>query len=402
MHALLYPGLAVLAWTAVGVRLATSLRDGTGNPARAAVTSTFALLALTFTVSTPAVWAFADRAVGVDNIAALIAHLCVVGFSTSIQVLLLCWTNPPERAGRLSRYRLVALAMVVLVLVVLFCGVGPTDTHSTDFVATYAHRPQLAAYLLMYLAAFSAGLVDIIRICWPYARLVGPGWLRRGLRTTAVGAAVGLVYTLARVRDVIAAICWDGLPRLERLVPITASTGALLVIGGLTMPAWGPRLAALPGTAHRIRLLRQLRPLWAALCAAVPAVRLAHDRRWWRPADRLHRRVIEIYDARLVLRPYLSEAVGDRARRHAEAGGLGGDDLAAVVEAAKLRAALAAMRADVRPRRPELPGPPDPALDEVREVEQLARVARAFATSPLVGAAVRETAEDAAGGEGGW
>ncbi|BCL15045.1 MAB_1171c family putative transporter [Micromonospora sagamiensis] len=394
MHDLLYPGLAVLAWTAAALRLGTTLHSGSGNPARHAVTGAVALLALTFTVSTPAVWALADRAIGVENVTALIAHLCVVGFSTSIQVLLLWWTKPPEEASRHSRYRLVALAVVVVLLFVLFCGIGPTETHNTDFVVTYAHRPQLAAYLLMYLAAFSAGLLDIIRICWPYARLVGPGWLRRGLRTTAVGAAVGLVYTLVRIIDVITAVCWD-LPRVEWIVPIAASTGALLVISGLTMPAWGPRLAALPATAHRIRLLRQLRPLWAALCAAVPTVRLAHDRRWWRPADRLHRRVIEIYDARLVLRPYLSEAVGDRARRHAEAGGLGGDDLAAVVEAAKLRAALAAMRADVRPRRPELPGPPDPALDEVREVEQLARVARAFASSPLVGAAVRETADDA-------
>ncbi|WDZ86175.1 MAB_1171c family putative transporter [Micromonospora cathayae] len=392
VHELLYPGLAVLAWVAAGARMCSAMRNGPVAPARHAVTSSFALLGLTFTVSTPAVWVLADRVTGIDNVAALIAHLCVVGFSTTLQVLLLWWTNPAETARPRSRNRLVTFGAVAVVLTVLFVGIGPTDTHDTDFVVAYAHRPQLAGYLLMYLVAFSAGLIDIIRICWPYARLVGPGWLRRGLRTTAVGAMIGLVYTAARVLDVLTAVGWNP-PRWEGIVPIAASTGALLVIVGLTLPALGPKLDTTAGTAHRIRLLHQLRPLWAALCAAVPAVRLTHDRRWWRPADRLHRRVIEIYDARLVLRPYLSEAVGDQARRRAEEHGLGGDDLAAVVEAAKLRAALAALRADVRSSRPEQPDPPDPAVDEVREVEQLARVARAFATSPLVGAATRDTGD---------
>lgn len=392
MHDLLYPALAILAWVAAGARLCSGMRHGPVAPARHAVTSAFALLAVAFTVSTPAVWVFADEITGIDNVNALIAHLCVVGFSTSLQVLLLWWTNPAETARPRSRNRLLTLAAVALLLTVLFVGIGPTDTHDTDFVVTYSHRPRLAAYLLVYLVAFSAGLIDIIRICWPYARLVGPGWLRRGLRTTAVGASIGLLYALARGLDVLAAVGWH-LPGWEGLIPITASTGALLVIGGLTIPPLAPHLDNLAGAVHRIRLLRQLRPLWAALCAAVPTVRLTHDQRWGLPADRLHRRVIEIYDARLVLRPYLSEAVGDRARRGAEAHGLHGDDLAAVVEAAKLRAALTAMRADVRPRRPERPGPTDPALDEVREVEQLARVARAFASSPLVGVAARDTAD---------
>lgn len=395
MHGLLYPVLAALAWAATGHRLVTALRHGSGTPARHAVTSAFALLALTFTVSTPGVWTFADRLTGVNNIAALVAHLCVVGFSTTIQVLLLWWTNPAGVARRRTRNRLLVLAPVTVVLLWLFVSAGPTESRNTDFIATYGGRPHFAIYLLTYLAAFSAGLSDIIRICWPYARLVGPGWLGRGLRTTAAGAAVGLVYCTARALDVIGVVAgWD-VRRWEGVIPLSSSGGALLVIAGLTMSAWGPRLSTAAGTARRIRLLRQLRPLWVALCAAVPAVHLSADRRSpWRLAERLHRRVIEIYDARLALRPYLSEAVGDRARRRAEADGLGGDDVAAVVEAAKLRAALAAMRDDVRPGRPERPGPPDPGLDEVREVEQLARVARAFVHSPLVTAAIRESAHD--------
>ncbi|MBO4209176.1 MAB_1171c family putative transporter [Micromonospora echinofusca] len=394
MHGALYPVLAALAWAATGYRLLSAHQRGPGTPARRAVTNALALLAVTFTVSTPAVWTAADRLTGVNNIAALVAHLCVVAFSTTIQVLLLWWAEPTT-ARRRARHRQFVLGTVALVLLGLFVAAGPTESRNTDFVATYAGRPHFAVYLLAYLTAFAAGLVDIIRICWPYARLVGTGWLRTGLRTTTAGAAVGLVYCTVRALDIVEAAAGWNVHRGEALVPLSSSVGALLVILGLTMPAWGPRLAGVAGTVDRVRLLRQLHPLWHALSTAVPAVRLTPDRAGrWRPAERLHRRVVEIYDARLALRPYLSEAVGERARRRGEASGLRGDELAAVVEAAKLRAALTAVTAESRPRRPEEPATPDEALDEVREMRQLARVARAFAHSPLVADAALETVND--------
>ena len=397
MHGVLYPTLALLAWATVGYRVLRVRRHGSGTPARYAVTSAVALLAITFTVSVPAVWSLADRISGIANIAALIAHLCLVGFSITIQLLLIWWAHPAEVARRLTRRRLRLLPVVVLVLFGLFLAAGPTESHNTDFVATYTSRPLFAVYLLAYLAAFGAGLVDTIRICWPYARLVGPGTLRTGLRTTAVGAAIGLVYCAARGLGIVGVVAgWD-VRRWEWMVPLSSSTGALLVIIGLTLPTWSPRLAALTGLSHQARLLRQLDPLWSALAVAVPTVRLGPENRSrlpWRVAERLHRRVIEIYDARLVLRPYLDEAVGDRARERAEAAGLHGEELAAVVEAAKLRAALRARHAGVRSRQPEQPTAAT-ELDEVREVEQLARVADAFARSPIVSSIVDSHASDA-------
>jgi hypothetical protein len=101
--------------------------------------------------------------------------------------------------------------------------------------------------------------------------------------------------------------------------------------------------------------------------------------------------VVEIYDGRLALRPYLDEAVGDEARRRGEIEGLTGQELAAVIEAAKLRSALAQMRTEGKPQRPERPASPDVEVDEAREVEQLARVARAFADSAII-ASMAETA----------
>jgi len=55
---------------------------------------------------------------------------------------------------------------------------------------------------------------------------------------------------------------------------------------------------------------------------------------------RLYRRVIEIADARLLLRPYLDPAVTEAARHAATAQGLHGDQLRATIRATELAAAL--------------------------------------------------------------
>lgn len=393
MNEIFYPTLAVVAWVAAAVRLTSAIRLGAATPSRNAVTAACVLLATTFTASTPAVWGFADRITGVDNITALIAHLCVVSFSVTIQVLLLGWTHPVEVARRRSRRRLVALFAVAVVLGVLFTQLGPMESRTTDFVASYAHRPQLAAYLIVYVSAFAAGLIDIIRICWPHARLLGSGWLRRGLRTTAVGASIGLVYCVARLLDASSTLGWDP-PRWEGIIPISSSSGALLVVVGLTMPVWGPRVARVGGMFRAVRRHQQLRPLWSELTDAVPGVRLPAGPGRWRPGDRLHRRVIEIYDARLALRPYIGEHVSDEARRQAQDTGLTGDDLTAAVEAARIRAGLSAMATGVPPTHVERPAPPDPTQDEEAEIRQLIRVARAFTRSRPVAVPTAESVHD--------
>ena len=101
MHAVLYPALAGLAWFAFGYRL-LDLRRGhhARNPARYAVCAALALLAVVFTVSTPTVWALLDRATGVPNLAALTAHLCVVGFGATVEL-------EEEDSGEQVRYQIV-------------------------------------------------------------------------------------------------------------------------------------------------------------------------------------------------------------------------------------------------------------------------------------------------------
>lgn len=146
-------------------------------------------------------------------------------------------------------------------------------------------------------------------------------------------------------------------------------------------------LLACPAPVAR-RLLRDLRPLGSALRAAVPdAGRIDAPPGARGARARLYRRVIEIRDAMLALRPYQDPAVRPAAVAGARAAGLVGDELDACVEAAIIAAALAGRKAG-RPAphragdtgRPGVRGGADLAGDAA----WLARVSQQLAAWPVL------------------
>ncbi len=79
----------------------------------------------------------------------------------------------------------------------------------------------------------------------------------------------------------------------------------------------------------------RLSPLWHLLRQAVPEIELPSEPGMlWNIRYRLHRRVIEIRDAQLVLRPYSAPEVAGLAAAEARESRLPPDRAAAVVEAA--------------------------------------------------------------------
>jgi hypothetical protein len=205
-------------------------------------------------------------------------------------------------------------------------------------------------------------------------------WLQRGLRLLATGCAIYVLCCLS-VGVYAVALRFDVLmPAAQRSETITACVGQLILAIGATMPAWGPRV-------DRIVSYRRLRPLWLAVCAASPEVVLdpPYSTRadQWKPWDmnfRLYRRIIEIRDGCLALRPYVDQDVAVRARQRGREAGLDGVDLTANVEAATLAAAIGA-KASGRPAAER----PSPLLntaggsDLAGELAWLTRVAGAFA-----------------------
>ena len=142
---------------------------------------------------------------------------------------------------------------------------------------------------------------------------------------------------------------------------------------------------ARPAATRRLR--RQLRPLHAALRAAVPDAETSIGggaRAGGRL--RLYRRVIEIRSAQLALGAYQDPLLPVTADAAGRAAGLARDELAATVEATVITAALHAQQTGAAARRVtvDVSWAHRPKPDLSSEARWLARVSRAFAGSPLV------------------
>jgi hypothetical protein len=112
----------------------------------------------------------------------------------------------------------------------------------------------------------------------------------------------------------------------------------LVSVTGATLPVWGP-LAASPLRARwRARTYRSLEPLWSALHREFPQIALTSGGGDPGLAFLLYRRVIEILDGLLLLRPWLEPGIKDQALAAART--LTARQAAAVAEAAQITAAL--------------------------------------------------------------
>lgn len=340
----------VLLWSGVLYKLIALLRSPP-NPALRAHVLALTALALAMTAFLRPVYGTFDLWFGVPNLAELIGHALIVVSAWQAQILLLLLAHPREVARNRIRRRGYLIAGTLLVMGTLFT-LAPVDVEAPgEFTRRYAEAPYVVEYwatLLLYLAVV---LVELVRLDWRYAGLTDRRFLRLGLRLIAGGGVLGLGY-FAYWGTYLA------LRRLE-LAQLPAPVGPLgrvmllgavaLVAVGSTLPALGPRLErSRPWRwCRNLRAYRRLEPLWRALYEATPEIALMMPPTGavgtLAVADldlRLYRRVIEILDGRLALRPYLRRSVSLAAEGLGRAEGLEGEQLQAVVEASCLAAAI--------------------------------------------------------------
>ena len=250
--------------------------------------------------------------------------------------------------------------------------------------AVYGDLAIVQAYLLVFLLYLGAALIDLMRGALRYAPAAS-GPLRTGLRSVGLGAACGLAYVAVKVTFlVLVMIGSPGPPELESILARSAAAAAgIFVVIGATWPAIGPRAAALRSGVSAYIRHRQLYPLWEALYRVEPGIALdpvesalADALRLRQPGFRLYRRVIEIQDGRLALRPFLDSGVADHLRVDAESQGLSGLDADAFVEAGTLRAGIDAAARGRRARR--MDSSTGGGDDLEAQVEWLTAVARHF------------------------
>lgn len=394
MDTLLYGLCAGAGWATFAYTLRLLRRHPT--PARRALCISIGAFALGATLAIPPLAAGIETGLGLPNLAKVLAHGCAMTIAASAERMLLYLALPAAQAAARARHWVWITAGAYLLMVALYAHTLGYD-QPVQLTVEYATDPAVSAYLLILLVAgFFAYCIDIARLCWRFARICGRPWLRRGLRITAAGAAVAVLYSTNKVSYLAAH--WGGLqPTGEReIAAVLVTISALLMMIGLTMPAWGP-LIPLPRCSDDLRSYRRLGPLWHDLTAALPELEL--DPQLRRPLVALRdldyaltRRVAEIRDGRLALRPFLDARVTQAANTLAEQAGLVGEDRLTTVEAAQLAFGLRAHRAGVTAAQPHPAEAPPRSVDGYAgEIIWLTRVATAYHRSPVVAAALDAT-----------
>ena len=380
-----FPVVALIAWGMVVVKY-RHLRRDRGNPTQAALLAVFVFLALAFTTGSPHIWSLINGYSRYGDLATLYAQTFVVCAMAALLALLILWSYPLDRAKPRIYLRLALIGLALTAMITLFVAVDRTHSReATRLVRWYAASTGYITYLLVYQVIFAATMLDIVALCGRYARRVSTPAVRRGLITTALGAGFGLLYSLVRLTDIAASQRSVSLDALEPVAEISAATGAVLVMVGLTLPSWTARYRSAYAFFAQRRAYRRMEPLWTALIRAVPGIALddiapAPGESAARDFDfRLRRRVIEIHDGMLALRLYRSPEVTENARQLSAQYNLRGIERAAVIEALCLDAALAAYAANDKRDGSDAPDHSFAGSSLQDELRWLARLSTAFA-----------------------
>ncbi|MDI3423375.1 MAB_1171c family putative transporter [Streptomyces luteolus] len=277
----------------------------------------------------------------VPHVARLLSNSASLAAATAVLAVIFQLNLDPVEARRRIRVRLALLGTTVASMTILFA------------VEQLAHRsPHVyAVYLLLYVSYLGFAVVDFLAQALRQSTSTRRSSVRVGLRTAAAGcvfALIYLVYKLVRLIDLGLSLgLVDSHAECSSLVgtPCVFSVtspvlAVLLMCVGLTLPAVIYPISQARRRRWEVRSFEALGGLWQDLSAAMPHIVLSSEDAEDMSTESdflLQRRVIEISDGILTLRPYRPRAVQAMAEGTVDAGTVRG---AAAVEAAVVKAAL--------------------------------------------------------------
>ncbi|MGY5125786.1 MAB_1171c family putative transporter [Streptomyces nigrescens] len=376
----------VSALAAFCYKLPAARRSGR-DPALVALCVYFLASSLSFLVDLEPFRAAFSGVLHYPNITTILSQAAVLVLTAAQQVALVHWARPPATAHAESRRRIQVWGAALIIVVTVFFLLEPLKHYGSAQTVTvmYQTEPHYAVHMGLYVSLCAAGQIEALRLSLRFVRIAQRSWLRRGMSVMSFGASLVLLYCGCRLATLVGRGLGRDMDAFDPIGWLSGDVGSLLQIVGWTLPAWGVHLSAAHQWPAQFRAHRRLRPLWAAVSEAVPAITLDpppfRRRGPLPPRDIgycLYRAVIEIRDGQLAMRPY---ADTDSVRRRAEALRLTVEDDSPTGEALLLHTALQA-------RRTGPPVPPSssasfphntPHDDFAKEVARLSEVARAFA-----------------------
>jgi hypothetical protein len=378
---------ALMVWVIAAYKLVRIPR-GAASAAPYALVACLVTLATALTLQPASVQLAIDRLLG-PKATLIIGEVLVVAGTCSYQVLMLAINDPRASAWRRARPRVVLAATASVAMVILFILSPATDSA----VRPWTEDPATAGHVAIYAAYLAGGAIDVARLAHRFVRLGDRDLLRLGLYMVTGGSYAAAAYAVAKIAFLIILPVF-GLGLLSVQYAITKPliiVAALLCSVGSTLPSWGRWVGAdRPARWLGCYLsLMALYPLWRALSVVVPEAVLDPRPRWADrlPIDvhfRLTRRVIEIRDGLVALRPCRHPQATDLAAALAADRRLESIDPEALVEAAEIAMALETRKSAATPVDSTPPAlTSTDAVSLPSEVSWLARVTDAF-TSPMV------------------
>ncbi|REE95793.1 MAB_1171c family putative transporter [Thermomonospora umbrina] len=384
--------------TGVFVYKLRHLRSQWGNARLWALCATVFFFCMTLWSASPAAAARINRMAGIVNVAELVAAICLSGLAAAFLCLALLWRYSTALAWARLRWVLATYSLLVVVISLLFAlSTVPTE-RTVDFPYFYARQPTVAIMYAIYYSSTLVGSAVLARWCFVWARhpdYAGLPYLRRGLRLYAGFGVVLAVYSLIRL--VTLAANWFGTDALNPVGAgaslIGAPFGCFFLVAAMVVPVYGPRWLGVRRGVRRWTGFLTLRSLHRALTDVDPSVIFVARGRRLDLQHRIRRAIIELSDWRWALAPLFDPAVEDAVRAVARERGVPEEELATLIEAAQLKAAMAARRAGARGTE----APSERSADERDgndidlEMAWWCQVARAFKRSPVVDHAVART-----------
>ncbi len=348
--------LTAICWGMALYKLSHLIRDPGSRPLRALC---LALVAITGSLTVQRMASGLDQLFGALDFGRVSANCLTVVAAGGGQAFLLYLTSLDSPTRRRVRRITAITAGCVVAIVVLYAITPPRYRVDDPYVldGRYYHTPAplITPYVFVHLGYVAWSCLQITRLAGGYARLATRPLLRLGLRLIVAGSVVSMLYVAVKLANMALWRLARGVPGLsESIIVVCFTTAILLILIGSTIPSWGP-LIGLDRLVTWVTALyahRQLAPLWTVLHQANPAIALlAQPRGWSAPIQlarqarlRLVRRVLEIRDGYLALRPYTDARAEPIARRYGERAGLVGDELEIVVEAAVIAVAVGRQR----------------------------------------------------------
>ncbi|HEX6342480.1 MAB_1171c family putative transporter [Umezawaea sp.] len=383
-------GPPFLAWVALIGRLAIyRVRDPAEDRSKRLVLTYLGALAISFTLQAPGCYEAAGDLLGIPNAAKPLSHWTVLVAAWAARNLLV-WMREGGEPVRLSWRLRFLVAGSVVGTGVLFL-LADTPVNDVRYNALYGAEPLVLEYWLAYLVGLMPALLDLARLSWVNLCDAERPAVRLRLWMSTVGVVAIIAYHVHKGMFFLSRR-FD-LPYSNTFTAVMDKYLTLVAFVLVLLSASLPRLrvsgdGAVAGWLHRFTTYQRLRPLWLALYRANPQIALSPPRsallERLDPRDidlRLYRRVVEIRDGRLALRPYLDPDAEARIRARAVEEGKTGHQLDAAVEAEVLAAGLRARSAGEPPPN----GPPHAAIHGGRDLDSdtefLARVADAYAAT---------------------